>query len=84
MRARPKPICRRYTVWVPEVRLNFDVNVTVTKQRLAFEVDTEGLLRRWRNWVVSPEGATAIGNAVEAHHKQIELEGWATLTGGGA
>lgn len=82
MKRKLKPICRKYTVWVPEVKLNFDVAITVTKDRLAFEVETEGLLRRWQNWALSREGANAIGNAVEAHHRQVELEGWAKLTGG--
>lgn len=73
-------IKRRYKVWVPGVRLFFEVDATITKKRLIFEVNTEGLLKKWRIWAISPDGAQAIGDAVAAHHRQVEMEAWAKLT----
>ena len=73
------PIKRRYKVWVPDVCLYFEVDATITKDRIAFEVDTTGFIRHWRQWTISPEGCQAIGNAVAAHHHQVEMTAWDKL-----
>lgn len=73
------PIKRRYTVQV-DPGLTIEVDATITHDRLAFEVDTTGLTESERQWLESPENVQDIGDAVAAHHRQVELEAWAKLT----
>lgn len=71
-------IKRRYKVQV-DPDLTIEVDATITHDRLSFEVDTTGLTESERQWLESPDNTQTIGDAVAAHHRQVELKAWQDL-----